>query len=159
MISRPAGAAGARNLEGLPDAVDDIERRGVAVLDDAEQNRALAVLSHDVLLHRRAVADLADILHEDRCAVRNLDRDVVELVDVGGGGVGVDGVLRVADLGGAGRQRQVLHIDGVDDVQRSEASCQQLGRVEIDHDLPVLAARPGVGKVTPCTGASCWRRR
>ena len=45
-----------------------------------------------------------------------------------------------ADLRCARRQRQVLRIDRVDDVERRQALGQQLRRVDIDHDLPVFAA-------------------
>ena len=132
--------------KGRLDAVDDVERRGVAVLDHAEQHGAQAVLAHDVLLHRQAVAHLADVFHEHRGAVLKFDRNVVELVDGGWHGVGADGVLRVADLCRARRQRQVLHIDGIDHVERREPLGQKLGRVEVDHDLPVFSAgRRGKG--------------
>ena len=56
------------------------------------------------------------------------DRNVVEVVDRRRHRVGADGVLLVADLGRAGRQRQVLRVDRVDDVERREALGQQLGR-------------------------------
>ena len=69
LIFMPGGAA-ARIDERLLDRVDDFERRGVAVLDDAQQDRALAVRAHDVLLHQPAVVDLADVLHEHGGAVR-----------------------------------------------------------------------------------------
>ena len=131
---------GAGDRKRLAHAVDDVERRRIAVLDDAQQHRAPAVLAHDVLLHRRAVVNLADVLHEHRGAVDDLDRDVVEIVDARGRRVGAHGVLRVADLRRAGRQRQVLRVDGVDDVDRRETLGQQLVGVDIDHDLPVLAA-------------------
>ncbi len=49
----------ADRLQGVLDGIDDLQRRGVAVLDDAEQDRALAVLAHDVLLDQPAVMHLA----------------------------------------------------------------------------------------------------
>ena len=64
------GRRGAQRRQGLAHAVDDRERRGVAVLDDAQQHGAPAVLAHDVLLHRPAVVHLADILQEDRVPLR-----------------------------------------------------------------------------------------
>ena len=54
--------------------------------------------------------------------------------------VGAHRVLGVADLRRARRQRQVLRIDRIDDVERRQAPRQQLGRIDIDHDLAVLAA-------------------
>ena len=91
----------ARGDQRVLDRVDDGERRGVAVLDDAEQDRAAAVGSHHVLLHGVAVMHLTDVLDEDGGAVGELDRDVVEIVDRGRHRVGADGVLGVADLGGS----------------------------------------------------------
>jgi hypothetical protein len=38
------------------------QRRGVSVLDHAEQDRTPAILAHDVLLHHRSVADLRHVL-------------------------------------------------------------------------------------------------
>ena len=127
-------------MQRLLDAVDDRERRGVAVLDDAEQDRALAVRAHDVLLHQRSVADLADVLQEDRGAVHDLDRNIVEVVDRRWRCVRPDVVLFVADLCVPEGQRQVLGVDGIDDVERREPFGQKLRRIDIDHDLPVLAA-------------------
>ena len=130
----------ADRLQGVLDGVDDLQRRGVAVLDDAEQDRALAVLAHDILLHQPAVMHLADVLHEHRGAVHHLDRDVVQRVDRGGRGVGVHDILAVADLGGARGHGEVLGVDGVHDVERRQAFGHQLGGVDVDHDLAVLAA-------------------
>jgi hypothetical protein len=58
-----------RDLQRFLDGADDVERRDVAVLDHARQDRAQPVLSDDVLLHGKAVADVADILDEDHRAV------------------------------------------------------------------------------------------
>src|ERR1700730_9383306 len=68
----------AGNLKSLLHPTDDIHRRGISVLDDAEQDRAAVVFSDDVLLHQIAVADVTHILQEDRGAAREFDRDVVE---------------------------------------------------------------------------------
>ena len=57
-----------------------------------------------------------------------------------GSGVGADGELCVADLRRARRQCQVLGVDGIDDVERRQSLGLQLQRVDIDHDLAVLAA-------------------
>ena len=143
---------GAGNLQHGAYPVDHIEGRSVAVLDDAEQNGALAILPDDVLLHRRAVANLADVLDEDRRAVGELDRNIVELVDRARRGVGAHGVLRVGDLHLARRQRQVLRIDRVHHVERRQPAGEQFVRVDIDHDLAVFAAgRRGKG--------NAWHRR
>src|SRR5262249_5583206 len=64
---------------------------------------------------------------------------------VGGRGhrIGKNGVLLVADLGQARRQCQVLGVDRVDDVRRRQALGLKLGRVDIDHDLPIFSSVRG----------------
>ncbi len=137
---QPRRRRGARHVQGLLDRVDDAERRGVAVLDDAEQHRAAALGAHHVLLHQGTVADVAYVLEEDGGAARELHGDAVEIVEDERHRIGADGILGVADLRGAGRQGQVLGVDGIDHVQRGQSLRLQLGRIEIDHDLPVAAA-------------------
>ncbi len=92
-------------------------------------------------LHQRAIADGADILDEHRGAVRELHGDVVEVGDRRRHRIGANGILCVADLGRARGQREGLRIDRVHHVERRQAFGGQLQRIEIDHDLPVLAAR------------------
>ena len=135
------GSAG--GLEDLADSVDDRNGRGVAVLEDAQQDGAPAVVADDVLLHRPAVVHLADILEEHRLPVGVFDRNVVEVGDAHGHRIGAHRVLRVADLGETRRQSQVLSIDRVHHVRRGQASGLELDRVDVDHDLPVLAAVGG----------------
>ncbi len=142
LVDREAGRRRrARGLQRRADRIDDRERRGISVLDDAEQHRAPPVLAHDVLLHQPAVVHLAHVLHEDGGAVHHLDRDVVEVVDAGRCGVGAHRILRIADLRGARRQGQVLGIDRVHHVERREPLGDEFRRIEVDHDLAVLAAR------------------
>ena len=57
--------------------------------------------------------------------------------------VGAHRVLGVADLRGAGRQREILGVDRIDDVERRQALGLQLGGIEVDHDLAVACRRPG----------------
>src|SRR4029077_10107599 len=148
----PGRRRGASNLQHGPHSVDDIEGRSVAVLDDAEQDGTLAILADDVLLHRRTVANLADVLDEDSRAVGELDGNIVELVDRARRGIGAHGVLRVGDLHLARRQRQVLRIDRIHHIKRGQPACEQLVRVNIDHDLAVFSAG-GCGK------SNAWHRR
>ena len=133
----------ARDHQGLLDRIDHCQRRRVAVLDDAEQHGAPAVGAHDILLHGVAVVHLADVLHEHGLPVDVFHRDVVEVGDFGRHRVGAHGELRVADLGQARGQRQVLSVDCVDHVERGQSFRLQLERVDIDHDLPILAAGRG----------------
>ena len=50
-------------------AGDDVQRGGVARLQDGHQRGALAVDAHDVGLRRKAVAHIADVVDVDRRAV------------------------------------------------------------------------------------------
>ena len=142
-ISMPGGAA--LRISGMiaRTASTTVERRGVAVLDDRQENRTPAIGMHDVLLYRPAVADMSDIAQVDGCAADLTDRDVVERFDRLRHGVDADDELRIADLGVAGWQCQALGIDRVDDVVRGKTVGTQRIRVEIDHDLPILAAVRG----------------
>ena len=89
----------------------------------------------------------------------NLTGNIVELVDRARRCVGAHGVLRVGDLHLARRQGQVLRIDRVHHVERASAR----GRATLFGSISTMIWRylppAGVGKVTPGTGANCWRRR
>src|SRR5258708_4174524 len=111
----PGRRGGADCLQRLLHAVDDRQRRSVAVLDDAEQNRPAAILAHDVLLHQRSVTDLRHVLQKDGGAVGELDRHHVEVVDRRRCRVGSHRILCASDLRRSRRQRQVLRIDRIDD--------------------------------------------
>ena len=141
--AQPGRRGRAGDLEDLADSVDDRDGRGIAVLEDAQQHGAPAVVADDVLLHRPAVVHLADILEEHRLPVGVFDRNVIEVGDGHGHRIGAHRVLRVADLGETRRQGQVLGIDRVHHVRRGQASGLKLERVDVDHDLPVLAAVRG----------------
>src|SRR6266404_4739615 len=68
LISMPGGAEARATLQRLLDLPDDIDSRGIAVFDDAQQDRTPPIRSHHVLLHQRAVADIAEILDKNRGA-------------------------------------------------------------------------------------------
>src|SRR6202007_2847979 len=128
-----------RDLQDLADAVHDRDRRGIAVLDDAHQDRATPVRANDVLLNRPAVVHLPDIPQKHCLPIDIFDRNVVEVDDGRRHRIGAHRVLRVADLGETRRQCQALGVDRVHHVQRSQALGLELDRVDIDHDLPELA--------------------
>ena len=86
---------------------------------------------------------LPHVLDENGGAIDEFHRDIVEIGDRGGDGVGADGELGVADLRRAGRQREILGVHGADHVERRQPLGLKLQRVDIDHDLPVLAAGGG----------------
>ena len=139
-----ARRCGSRGLQRLLDRVDDRERRGVAVLDDAEQNRLAPFRANDVLLDQPAVVNLAHILDEHRRVVDELDRDVVEIVDRRRKRVGPHRVLLVSQLRGPRRDGEGLCVHGVDDIVRGQAFGLQFQRVDIHHDLAILS--PGRGR-------------
>jgi hypothetical protein len=130
----------AGGLQDLADAFDDCDGRGIAVLEDAQQDGASAIVAHDVLLHRPAVVHLADVLEEHGLAIEVFDRNVVEIGDAHGHRIGAHRVLCIAELGETRGQSQVLGVDRVHDIRRGQASCLKLQRIDIDHDLPGLAA-------------------
>ena len=65
--ARAAAPACMRGSSALH-AIDDVERGGVAVLEDRQQHRALAVVAHDVGLRLEAVAHVRDVADVDRAA-------------------------------------------------------------------------------------------
>ena len=120
--------------------VDDVERRGAAVLQHRQQHAARAVVAHDVGLRREAVAHLGDVAQIGDGAVHRAHRQVVQARD----GVGEPFMPTVysvgADLRRARGQDQVLRVDRVDDVDRREALGLQRRVVEVDRDEALLAA-------------------
>ena len=138
--------------QGRAHPLDHAEGRGPLALEDGHEHRAPAVAADDVGLHRVAVRHVGHVLDVDRDAVDRPDRDVVERLDHVRAAVELDVVLPVADLGRAGRDDQVLVADGRADVGRRQAVGVQGVRVEVDHDLALLAA-PGLGHPRPLDGA------
>src|SRR5207248_8428009 len=100
----------ADDLHSLFHLPDDVDSRGIAVLDDAQQNRTPAVRPHHILLHQRTVADIAEILDINRGAIGVFDWNVVQVIDRRRYGIGAHGVLGVADFRRAGGQGQVLGV-------------------------------------------------
>ncbi len=125
---------------------DDVQGRSAAVLDDGHQHSAFAVLAHDVGLRRESVAHMSDFRKIDRRAVARHDRNAIEPIDRIRGRIGAQHVLSAADLGGSGRQDQILRINRIDDIVRSQSLRQQRRRVEIDrYDALLAAERPRYG--------------
>ena len=122
------------------DAVDDAERRGRAGLEDGHQHRARSVDAHDIGLRRRALMHVGDVAHVDDRAVDLLHRQIVDLLEQDRAGIERDVPVELADLLVAGRQDQVLHRDGVDDVVGRDVVRLHRLLVEIDLHLQDLAA-------------------
>ncbi len=122
------------------DAVDDVHRAGAAAFEHAQQRGALAVLAHDVGLHREAVVDLRHVAHVDCRAVDDLDRQVVEAADDIGTAIELHQVLALIDFHRAGGQGQVLGVERVGNILGRDAVGVHRLRVDVHHDLPRLAA-------------------
>ena len=83
------------------------------------------------------MGDVANINHR---AVDLLDRNVVDRGDGVGTAVETNDEFVLGNFCCASRQCQVLRINCVADIERRETFRQQRLRIEIDHDLPRLAA-------------------
>src|SRR4029077_5368398 len=100
-------------LQRLFDVFDDVQRGSAAVSHHGNQRAAEPVLADDVGLRRKTVSDLSDIADVRGSAVLRPDGKRVDFGNRVRTSVHRDGVLQRADFGGAGRQYQVLRIDGV----------------------------------------------
>ena len=122
-------------------AVDDRDRVGVAALLHHRQvDRRLAVDGHDVVLDLMGVLGAADVAHGHRRAADGLQRNAVDVGNRAELAVGEDGVVERPDLHVARRQNQVGVVDGAHHVHRAHLVRLQLRRIDVDHDLAVLAA-------------------
>ena len=110
------------------------------MLQDRQIDRALAVDVHDVGLRREAVAHMADIADGDRHAVEHADRQRVEALHRRGAGVELHVVGAVADPRRAGGHDHVGRLQRGHHVVQRKALGRQSGRIDIDIDLPLLAA-------------------
>ena len=71
---------GNRGQQGF-DAGDDIERRGVAGLQNNHQRRALAIHADNVGLRRKSIADMGYVVNIDRGGAGLFDGDIVQVRD------------------------------------------------------------------------------
>ncbi len=124
----------------LLDAGDDIQRRHRAGLQHLHDDRTAAVDMDDIGLRRITVAHSGDVAHIEHGAVDAADRQVAEFVDLHRGIVEIDGVFERTDLLGTDRRDQVLRGQCVGNVLAGQAARLQRAGVEIDGDLPLLAA-------------------
>ena len=124
----------------VADRFDDGDRGGIRVLQDAHIARALAVDAHDVLLGCEAVADLGDIAQHDGDTIAHADRQRLELVDELRAGVELDVEFALADAGDAGRNDHVGGLQRGDHVHLRQALGAEPRRINVDDDLPLLAA-------------------
>ena len=101
---------------------------------------------------------IGDVANENRRAVDDADRHIVELVEALRRTVERDDIFELADLFGADRRDDVLPADRVDDVLRRQPVGLQLVLIDVDLDLEDLAAvRRGNRRAGD--GASCGRMK
>jgi hypothetical protein len=136
----PIAERGLDGLQHLLDAADDVERRGAAVLEHAQEHRAIVVDVDDIDLHRIAVMHLRDVVHVDHRAPHALDRQVAELGNFRWRAVQVDGVFEITDLFRARRRDEVLRGERVGDVLAGQTARLHRCSVEVEHHLRRLAA-------------------
>ena len=136
----PGGAAARAVFSASVTALTTSSVEALPFLMMLEQHRAPAILAHDVLLHGQPSCTWPTSLTNTVAPFTTLIGMLLSSSMRRRRRVGAHGVLRVADLGRARRQGQVLGIDRVDDVERRQALGQQLCRIDIDHDLAVFPA-------------------
>ena len=136
-----AGMSSSR-LTTVLHAVDDGDRVGVAaLLHHRQERRPLAVHLDDVVLDLVGVLGVADVADAHHRAVgRRLERNPVDVGHVPELAVREDRVVVRPDLHVARRQNQVRVVDGAHHVHRAHLVRLELRRIDVHHDLPVLAA-------------------
>src|SRR6185312_14470433 len=100
---------------------DDVEGRGATSFQNRKQSRALTVDTNDVSLRRRAVTNVSHVTYINDRAIHGAYRKIVELLHGPRTAVEIDVIFKRTDLGGAGRQDQVLCADGIYYVNRRQA--------------------------------------
>jgi len=88
----------------------------------------------------KSVAYVCDVFHVNRCTVHGLDRKIVQFRDGLRAAVHLHVVFKGAQLRGAGRQNQVLHVHGVYDINRGKSFGLKRCRVDVDADDSLLAS-------------------
>src|SRR5208283_4759213 len=86
------------------------------------------------------VGHLGNVPNVNRDPVDRLHRDGIKRVDEARTAVEPDVVLGVTDLRGAGRDNQILVADGRGNIAWGQAVGVHGVRIEVDHNLPLLAA-------------------
>ena len=131
---------GLDDAQHLLDAADDVERRRRAVLEDTQQNRAIAVDVDDVGLHGAAAMHVRHIVHVHHGAAHALDRKIREIRNLRWRIVEVDRVFVVADFLGAGRSQNILCGKRIGDILSCKPKRLHGARIEVVHHLRRLAA-------------------
>ncbi len=89
---------------------------------------------------RIAIPDVSDVVNVDGVVRYGFNRKVIEFLDRSGAGVESNIIFELTDLRGSNRKNQILIVDGVYDVHGRESLGLHQRRLEIHHDLPLLAS-------------------
>ena len=116
------------------DLSDNVQGRGATILHYAQQRAAYSVLANDVGLWGEAVAYMSDVTHIDRRAVLGFDREIVQLGNCLRAAIHAHIHFQAADLCGAGGKNQVLRVDRIHYVYRSQPVRLKSLRVQVDGD-------------------------
>ncbi len=127
-------------LNGLLDALDDIQGRRAAGLVYGHQRAALSVGAHDIRLRGETVADVGDVAHVNRGAIYGLYRQIVQFLNGLRSAVHFHVVFEGAELSRSRWQNQILRIHGVDDVDRRQPLGLEQLRIQIHCDLALLTS-------------------
>ncbi len=141
-------------------------------LDDTLDRIGIGVLAEDALALLMAVAQNAEIAHQDRDAVSLRDDDVAEILERADEADAADDVALLAAGDAAAAGIGAVVVDGGDDVVEADAVAQELGRIEhqlvlhgeaaeirdLDHARHLLAGRgrrSSAGSQTAPSGSWC----
>ena len=119
----------------LFDFLNDVQRRRSAVLHDAQQCAANAVLADDVGLRSKAIAHMSDVAHVDGRAVLCPNGKIVQLGDCLRAAIHPHIHFQCTDLGSARRKNEILRVNSIYYIHRSETvGLQGLGiEIHCDH--------------------------
>ncbi len=110
------------------------------MLENRQVHRALSIHVHDVGLVGEAVRNAGHVAEQNRRTPDHLDRNRVELLHRRWTGVHQNGVLAVADPGGARGDDHIGRLQRVDHVRRGEPFRRQRPRIDVHVDLALLAS-------------------
>ena len=116
-------------LQHLLGLGDDVEGRDLAALADRQEHRLAAVDPHQVGLRLVTVTDVGDVPHVDELAAAVAERHRVQQLHRGWAVVGLQEILGPAHAHRAGRQDDVLVVDGAADLVGRHAVRLHAGRV------------------------------
>src|SRR5207237_6885726 len=102
--------------------------------ENTHQSAANPVLPNNILLRVVTVTHLRDVTDGNLGAIDDLDRQLVEIVDLRGEGVNVDRVLERAELRRAARKDERLIVARVRDIALGQIFFLKFSRIEIDRD-------------------------